>query len=184
VLVVADDEVIRDLARQALRDEGYDAHGTAAGAEVSAMLDAAAWDVVVVDDGGREIDAEVLILEHGFTLDELVVRVEALLCDRSEWTLRVGDLELDPLDGDVRRGTERLALTPTEFRLLRFLMRHRGRALAKERILANVWPHDFNGDRSVVETYVSYLRRKIDRGREPLIHTVRGYGFTIRPPGS
>ena len=111
--------------------------------------------------------------------------MEALLGDRSEWTLRVGDLELDPLDGDVRRGTERLALTPTEFRLLRFLMRHRGRALAKERILANVWPHDFNGDRSVVETYVSYLRRKIDRGREPLIHTVRGgYGFTIRPPDS
>ena len=125
-----------------------------------------------------------LVLEAPFTLDDLVVRVAAWVGDRSGWTLRVGDLELDPVDGDVRRGTEHLALTPTEFRLLRFLMRHRGRALAKERILAHVWPHDFSGDRSVVETYVSYLRRKIDRGREPLIHTVRGYGFTIRPPDS
>ena len=182
--MVADDEVVRDLARQALRDEGYDAHGTAAGAEASAMLDAAMWDVVVVEAGGCEIETEVLVLEEPFTLDELVVRVAALLGDRSEWTLRVGDLELDPVDGDVRLGAEQLALTPTEFRLLRFLMRHCGRALAKERILAHVWPHDFSGDRSVVETYVSYLRRKIDRGREPLIHTVRGYGFTIRPPGS
>jgi len=182
VLVVADDEVIRDLARQALRDEGYDAHGTAAGAEVSAMLDAAAWDVVVVDDGGREIDAEVLILEQGFTLDELVVRVEALLGARSEWTLRVGDLELDPLDGDVRRGTERLALTPTEFRLLRFLLQNPRRVLSKRQILDNVWNYDFGGDANVVETYVSYLRRKLDSTGPPLIHTVRLVGYVLREP--
>ncbi len=182
--MVVDDEEIRDLTQQALRDEGYDAHGTAAGAEASAMLDAATWDVVVADTRACELDAEVLVLDDSFILDELVVRVAASLADQSGWMLRVGDLELDPVAGDVRLGTELLELTPTEFRLLRFLMRHRGRALAKERILAHVWPHDFRGDRSVVETYVSYLRRKIDRGGEPLIHTVRGYGFTIRTPGS
>ena len=182
--MVVDDEEIRDLTQRALRDEGYDAHGTSAGAEASAMLDAATWDVVVADTCAYDLDADVLVLDDSFILDELVVRVAASLGDRNGWMLRVGDLELDPVAGDVRRGTQRLELTPTEFRLLRFLMRHRGRALAKERILANVWPHDFRGDRSVVETYVSYLRRKIDRGGESLIHTVRGYGFTIRPPGS
>ena len=129
------------------------------------MLDAATWDVVVADARACEIDAEVLVLEHCFILDELVVRVEASLGDQK----RVDATRRRPRARPARRrratGYGAAGLTPTEFRLLRFLMRHRGRALAKERILANVWPHDFNGDRSVVETYVSYLRRKIDRGR-------------------
>ena len=161
--MVVDDEEIRDLTQQALRDEGYDAHGTSAGAEASAMLDAApgtSWSPT------RARASSMRRCWSSTTRSSSTSSscAAASLADQAGWMLRAGDLELDP---DRRRralGSERLELTPTEFRLLRFLMRHRGRALAKERILAHVWPHDFRGDRSVVETYVSYLRRKIDRG--------------------
>jgi two-component system OmpR family response regulator len=78
-----------------------------------------------------------------------------------------------------RTGTE-VRLSPTEFRLLRYLMLNAERVLSKQQILDHVWQYDFNGDDNVVETYVSYLRRKLDTGREPLIRTVRGFGYTLR----
>ena len=83
---------------------------------------------------------------------------------------------------EVHRGTDRIDLTPTEFKLLRFLMRNPRRVLSKAQILDHVWEYDFGGDGNIVETYISYLRRKIDAGRRPLIHTVRGVGYSLRAP--
>ena len=81
---------------------------------------------------------------------------------------------------EVRRGGRLIELTPTEFSLLRYLMGNAGRVLSKAQILDHVWNYDFGGDSNVVETYISYLRKKIDRSGEPLIHTMRGFGYSLR----
>ena len=97
--------------------------------------------------------------------------------------LTVADLELDEDSHEVRRAGEEVPLSPTEFNLLRYLMVNAGRVLSKAQILDHVWSYDFDGDANIVESYVSYLRRKLDTdGREPLIHTVRGIGYVLRPP--
>ena len=96
--------------------------------------------------------------------------------------LRVDDLELDDDAHEVRRGGEVVELSPTEFKLLRYLMMNPNRVLSKAQILDHVWEYDFNGDASIVESYISYLRRKIDTGDVPLIHTVRGVGYVLRTP--
>ena len=83
---------------------------------------------------------------------------------------------------EVRRGGELIELTATEFELLRFLMRNPRRVLSKAQILDRVWNYDFGGQAHVVELYISYLRKKIDSGRAPLIHTVRGVGYVLKPP--
>ncbi|WP_344291559.1 winged helix-turn-helix domain-containing protein, partial [Actinopolymorpha rutila] len=83
---------------------------------------------------------------------------------------------------EVRRGDRLIELTPTEFELLRFLMRNARTVLSKAQILDRVWNYDFGGNANVVELYISYLRRKIDVDAEPLIHTVRGVGYVLRPP--
>jgi two-component system OmpR family response regulator len=82
---------------------------------------------------------------------------------------------------EVRRGGDLIELTATEFELLRFLMRNPRRVLSKAQILDRVWNYDFGGQAHVVELYISYLRKKIDAGREPLIHTVRGVGYVLKP---
>ena len=84
---------------------------------------------------------------------------------------------------EVRRGGELIDLTATEFELLRFLMRNPRRVLSKAQILDRVWNYDFGGQAHVVELYISYLRKKIDAGRDPLIHTVRGVGYVLKPAG-
>ena len=84
---------------------------------------------------------------------------------------------------EVRRHGQLIELTATEFELLRFLMRNPRRVLSKAQILDRVWNYDFGGQAHVVELYVSYLRKKIDAGREPMIHTIRGVGYVLRPPG-
>ena len=94
----------------------------------------------------------------------------------------VGDLTMDEDAHEVRRGGDRIELTATEFELLRFLMRNPGGCCRKAQILDRVWNYDFGGQAHVVELYISYLRKKIDAGREPLIHTVRGAGYILRPP--
>ncbi len=122
-----------------------------------------------------------------FSLEEVVARVRGLVrragavtgVDAS--TLTVGDLVLDEDSREVRRGGEPVHLTATEFELLRYLMRNPRRVLSKAQILDRVWQHDFGGDGSVVELYVSYLRKKLDAGREPMIHTVRGAGYVLKP---
>ena len=100
----------------------------------------------------------------------------------AEPILRVGDLTLNEDSHEVERSGDQIELTATEFELLRFLMRNQRRVVSKAQILDRVWNYDFGGRSSVVELYISYLRKKIDHGREPLIHTVRGVGYMIKAP--
>lgn len=119
-----------------------------------------------------------------FSLEEVIARVRAVL-RRTNGTgtarrLRYADLELDEDLHEVRRAGEVVDLTPTEFNLLRYLLANAGRVLSKPQILDHVWHYDFGGDANVVETYISYLRKKIDVIGEPLIQTVRGVGYSLR----
>ena len=122
-----------------------------------------------------------------FSLEEVVARLRGLIrrsCAsgrRSESVLAVGDLTLDEDSHEVTRGGDSIHLTATEFELLRYLMRNPRRVLSKAQILDRVWSYDFGGQANVVELYISYLRRKIDAGREPMIHTRRGAGYLIKP---
>ncbi len=122
-----------------------------------------------------------------FSLEELVARVRAVLRrtrggQEDGAVLRYADLELDEDAHEVTRGDRLIQLTPTEFNLLRYLLANAGRVVSKAQILDHVWRYDFGGDSSVVETYISYLRKKVDGGGEaPLIQTVRGFGYSLRP---
>ncbi|MEU8704231.1 response regulator transcription factor [Streptomyces sp. NPDC048565] len=122
-----------------------------------------------------------------FSLEEVVARLRGLIrrsgtaTVRSESTLVVGDLVLDEDSHEVSRGDDSIHLTATEFELLRFLMRNPRRVLSKAQILDRVWNYDFGGQANVVELYISYLRKKIDAGRTPMIHTRRGAGYLIKP---
>ncbi|MGW2563100.1 response regulator transcription factor [Streptomyces sp. NPDC001514] len=123
-----------------------------------------------------------------FSLEEVVARLRGLIrrsgaaaAVRSESVLTVGDLTLDEDSHEVTRGGESIHLTATEFELLRYLMRNPRRVLSKAQILDRVWSYDFGGQANVVELYISYLRRKIDAGRSPMIHTRRGAGYLIKP---
>ncbi len=121
-----------------------------------------------------------------FSLEELVARLRGLLrrtaylTPAEDETLTVGDLCLDMASRSVTRGGEAIALTSTEFDLLRFMMRNPRRALGRNEILQHVWDYDFGGKTSIVDLYVSYLRKKLDTDREPMIHTVRGVGYLLR----
>jgi two-component system OmpR family response regulator len=95
--------------------------------------------------------------------------------------IRVGDLVLDEDAREVRRSGELIELTATEFELLRFLSRNPRRVMSKAQILDHVWNYDFGGQAHVVELYISYLRKKLDSGRRPMIHTVRGVGYVLKP---
>ncbi|GAA4693425.1 response regulator transcription factor [Streptomyces youssoufiensis] len=121
-----------------------------------------------------------------FNLEELVLRIQAVLRRTSghppENRVTVGDLELDVDSHQVTRGGVPVALSPTEFDLLRVLMENAGQVLSREQLLDQVWHYDFGGDDSIVASYVSYLRRKIDTGETKLIHTVRGTGYVLRRP--
>jgi two-component system, OmpR family, response regulator len=121
-----------------------------------------------------------------FSLDEVLARIRAVL-RRSGGTqavsrLVVANLELDGDTHEVRRGGRVISLTPTEFRLLRYLMINAGRVLSKAQILDYVWDYGFSGDGNVVESCVSYLRRKVDDDEPRLIHTIRGMGYILRIP--
>ena len=124
-----------------------------------------------------------------FSLEELVARLRGLMrrsgAQRAATTsvLVVGDLELDEDSHEVTRAGEQISLTATEFELLRFLMRNPKRVLSKAQILDRVWNYDFGGQANVVELYISYLRKKIDAGRAPMIHTMRGAGYVLKPAG-
>ena len=125
-----------------------------------------------------------------FSIEELIARLRALVrrsrlqLDRApDPVLRVGDLTLNEDSYEVARGGEAIELTSTEFELLRFFMRNQRRVLSKMQILDRVWSYDYSGKQTVVELYVSYLRKKIDAGREPMLHTVRGAGYVLKPAG-
>lgn len=127
-------------------------------------------------------------LTKPFHLKELVARIDAVLKRsrgddgrrRNGSALRAGHVELDDTTHDVRSNGEAVALSPTEYKLLRYLLLNAGTVVSKSQILDHVWQFDFGGDGSVVETYMSTLRRKVDRAEQKLIHTVRGFGYVIR----
>ena len=122
-----------------------------------------------------------------FSLEEVVLRLRALLrrtgvtTEDSGAQLIVGDLVLNEDSHEVTRAGEPISLTSTEFELLRFMMRNSKRVLSKAQILDRVWSYDFGGRSNIVELYISYLRKKIDSGREPMIHTLRGAGYVLKP---
>ncbi|WP_436701372.1 response regulator transcription factor [Nocardioides sp. BYT-33-1] len=124
-----------------------------------------------------------------FSLEELVARLRALVrragtaVEQSRSSLVVGDLVLDEDSREVTRAGEEISLTATEFELLRYLMRNPRRVLSKAQILDRVWNYDFGGQANVVELYISYLRKKVDAGRAPMIHTMRGAGYVLKPAG-
>jgi two-component system OmpR family response regulator len=124
-----------------------------------------------------------------FSLEEVVLRIRAILRRgrndqglADDGILRYADLELDEDAHEVRRGGKLVELSPTEFNLLRYLLTNAGRVVSKAQILDRVWSYDFGGDGRIVESYVYYLRRKIDRWDPPLIHTVSGVGYALRLP--
>jgi two-component system OmpR family response regulator len=124
-----------------------------------------------------------------FSLDEVVARIRAVLrrtgttppaSEVGDGILRLADLELDEVRHEVRRTDAFIELSPTEFTLLRYLLVNAGRVVSRDQILAHVWSYDFTGGPQVVESYISHLRRKLDRYDPPLIHTVRGVGYSLR----
>ncbi|PSR43856.1 DNA-binding response regulator [Rhodococcus sp. AD45-ID] len=125
-----------------------------------------------------------------FSLEELVARLRGLLrraadsMSEHDTVIVVGDLSLDGSSYEVKRGGVSIPLTTTEFELLRYMMQNPRQALTRAQILNRVWNYDFAGKSNIVDLYVSYLRRKIDAGRDPMIHTVRGVGYILRPKES
>ena len=187
VLVVDDEVNIAELIGMALRYEGWEVALAHTG---GAAVDTAKQnlpDVVVLDIMLPDLDDYVT---KPFSLEELVARLRALVRragaqqSQAASLLVVGDLELDEDSHEVTRGDTEIALTATEFELLRFLMRNPKRVLSKAQILDRVWNYDFGGQANVVELYISYLRKKLDAHGPGMIHTVRGVGYSIRPVAS
>jgi two-component system, OmpR family, response regulator len=219
VLVVDDDEFIRDLTSSALRIAGFATTTSSTGLDALASIERQRPDLVVLDVGlpgvdgfevcrrlraagdqtpvvfltARDADEDKIsgftkggddYLTKPFSLEELVARVRAVLRrTRSQAPpsrLRYADLELDEETLRVTRAGRSIQLSPTELKVLRFLLLNRERVLSKAQILDHVWDYDFGGNAGVVENYISYLRKKIDTADPPLIHTVRGFGYVLR----
>ena len=228
VLVVDDDEFIRDLVSSALRIAGFATVTASAGLEALGVVERDRPDLIVLDVGLPGVDGfevcrrlrqagdqtPVIFLTardaaedrvSGFTrggddyvtkpfsLEELVARVRAVLRRTQAGTgaalagdgvdpshHRYDDLELDEDTMRVARGGRAIQLSPTEFKVLRYLMLNRERVVSKAQILDHVWDYDFAGKSGVVENYISYLRKKVDADDPPLIHTVRGFGYVLR----
>jgi len=209
VLVVDDQPNIVDMVATVLRFHGFVVGTAATAAEALARAAVDRPDLVILDvmlpdgdgfdvcrrlraDGhrlgvvfltARDAPADTIAgltfggddyMTKPFSVDELVARVRAVL--------RLADVELDERACQVRRAGEPVALSPTEFKLLRYLMLNPGRVLSRTQILEAVWNYDFGGATNVVDTYVGYLRRKLDPLGPPLIATRRGFGYTMRPP--
>lgn len=224
MLVVDDEENIRELLSVSLKFQGYDVTTAANGPEALDICRTHRPDLLVLDvmmpgmDGfgllkrlrDDGIDAPALFLSardsvadkvngltiggddyvtKPFSLEEVVARLEVMLrrsgfTDSAERSTRIvfSDIELDDETHEVWKDGELVALSPTEFTLLRYFMVNAGTVLSKPRILDHVWNYDFGGDVNVVESYVSYLRRKVDTGEKRLIHTLRGVGYVMREP--
>jgi two-component system OmpR family response regulator len=163
------------------------------GTEITRRLRAAGNDVPILlltardalrdKVDGLDVGADDYVTKP-FALTELVARAEAVLRrstgDSPDGLLRFADVELNDRTHEVSRGGVRIDLTATEFNLLRYFLEHPRMVLSKDRILNDVWHFDFGGEIGIIDTYVSYLRRKLDVGRPPLIHTIRSVGFILR----
>jgi two-component system OmpR family response regulator len=220
VLVVDDEEYIRDLVTSAMRIAGFDVRSASDGHAAIAAIATHSPDLVILDVGLPGLDGfevcrrlrddgvrtPIIFLTardanedkvSGFTkggddyvtkpfsLEELVARVRAVLRrslapEPATQRLSYDDLELDEDTMRVSRGSRQVKLSPTEFKLLRYLLINRERVVSKSQILDHVWQYDFDGNASVVENYISYLRKKIDDESVPLLHTVRGFGYVLR----
>lgn len=223
ILIVDDEEPIRELLTTALRFTGYEVESAANGLDALRAAangpDLIVLDVNLPDLDGFEVcrkirsggnltpvifltardDASDLragftrggddYLTKPFSLEELILRIGAVLRRTSvpeseQSRLQVGDVVLDEDSFRVWRGSEEISLSPTEFRLLRYLMMNRERVVSKAQIIDHVWDYDFAGDPASVETHVSYLRRKLHDRDAQLIRTVRGFGYSIRVPNN
>jgi two-component system OmpR family response regulator len=222
ILVVEDEDPIRDLVSTALRFQGYRVETAETGRDALRADTEAAPDLIILDvnlpdlDGfevirrlradGRHVPVVFLTardapddLRTGFTrggddyltkpfsLEELLLRIEAVLRRTRNHQpepsrLAAGDVVLDQDTYRAWRGETEISLSPTEFRLFRYLLLNRDRVVSKAQILDHVWDYDFDGDQSAVETYISYLRRKLNDRDAQLIQTVRGFGYTLRTP--
>ena len=224
VLVVDDEENIRQLLSVSLKFQGYEVETAADGPAALDRCRIAKPDVLVLDvmmpgmDGfgllrrlrADGVEAPALFLSardtvedkingltiggddyvtKPFSLEEVVARLQVLLRrsgfddqKRASSKITFADIELDDETHEVFKAGELVALSPTEFTLLRYFMVNAGTVLSKPRILDHVWNYDFGGEVNVVESYVSYLRRKLDFGEKPLIHTLRGVGYVMREP--
>ena len=220
ILVVDDDDSIRELLGMALRHVGFEVEQAASCLDARNLLERNTPDLMVLDvmlPDGDGIDfckrlrsgglrSSVLFLTardttedkvrgltvggddyltKPFSLEELVARIRAILRragveDEENRSISYADVELDEDSHEVRRSGTLVALSPTEFKLLRFLLVNAGRVVSKAQILDHVWEYDFYGESSIVETYVSYLRKKLDPFGPPLIQTVRGIGYRLR----
>ena len=224
VLVVDDEDNIRELLSVSLKFQGYDVQTAVDGPNALDIARTFRPDALILDvmmpgmDGfgllrrlrADGIEAPALFLSardsvadkvngltiggddyvtKPFSLEEVVARLEVLLRRsgfgerEAELTrIRFADIELDDETHEVFKAGEAVALSPTEFTLLRYFMVNAGTVLSKPRILDHVWNYDFGGEVNVVESYVSYLRRKVDTGPKRLIHTLRGVGYVMREP--
>jgi two-component system OmpR family response regulator len=220
VLVVDDEEYIRDLVTSSLRLAGFTARSVPDGTQALAAIADTPPDLVILDIrlpgmDGLEVcrtlradgsDIPIIFLTardspddrvNGFTkggddyvtkpfsLEELVARVRAVLrrtrpTDRRRSRFSYADLTLDEEAMQVSRAGQPIQLSPTEFKLLRYLLLNPERVLSKTQILDHVWQYDFDGKGSAVENYISYLRKKVDIKEPRLIHTVRGFGYVLR----
>jgi two-component system, OmpR family, response regulator len=224
VLVVDDEESLRDLLETSLRFEGFEVSTAATGGQALRLVGEQAPDLVVLDvmlpdldgfevsrrlrSGGHRVPVIFLTardtpedrvrgltiggddyLGKPFSLAELVARIRVVLRrtggeDDHHDRVAIGDLVIDRATIEVSRSGQAISLTPTEFKLLCYLADNTGRVLSKAQIVDHVWEYDFGGDPNIVETYVSYLRRKVDKGRDPMIQTVRGFGYRLVPTGT
>src|SRR5665647_2163897 len=169
VLVVDDEPMLGDLLSTALRYEGWQVETALNGRTAVRTATSLDPDVVVLD----------VMLPDMSGLD--VLRRTGATTQSADAHLVVGDLMLDEDSHEVFRAGAEIHLTATEFELLRYFMRNPRRVLSKAQILDRVWQYDFGGQANIVELYVSYLRRKIDTGRAPMIHTLRGAGYVLKP---
>ena len=209
LLVVEDEPNIRELLATSLRFAGFEVETAADGASALAMAEISEPDLVVLDvmlpdvdgfevtrrlrDRGRQQPIVFVTARDAtgdkiqgltvggddyvtkpFSLEEVIARIRAVL--------RFCDLELNEDSHEVRRGRRIIDLSPTEFKLLRYLLLNPNRVLSKLQILDHVWDYDFRGESGIVESYISYLRRKIDADGPSLIHTKRGVGYVLRVP--
>jgi two-component system OmpR family response regulator len=181
ILVVDDENSISELIATSLKFVGFDVRTASSGAQALQIAQefkphALILDVMLPDQNGFEVCRQ--IRSEGQNIGVLFLTAKDSVEDK------IAGLTIGGDDYEVKRAGKLIDLSPTEFLLLRYLMINADRVVSKSQILDHVWQYDFRGDMGIVETYVSYLRKKIDIFQPPLIHTVRGVGYRLRLPAS